>query len=72
MKLNPCPVCNSENLEIDSTACAEIYGVCHQTVWVECLDCGHSCDGANIDEEMSRDEIDLLTLQAWNSFKDSQ
>lgn len=39
--LNPCIKCGGSNLEADSTGCLEIYGVCYQSGWVLCNDCGH-------------------------------
>lgn len=39
--LYPCPKCGSSNLEADSTGCLEIYGICYQSGWIICNDCGH-------------------------------
>jgi len=40
MELKPCPFCGSVNLAEESTGASEIKGVCYQTGWIECNDCG--------------------------------
>ncbi len=38
-----CPICAHELIQ-DSTACAEIYDVCHQWRWLECTKCGYQTE----------------------------
>ena len=40
-KLKPCVNCGSYNLEADSTGCLEIRGICYQSGWILCKDCGN-------------------------------
>lgn len=68
-EMKPCPECGSSNLTVDSTACAEIYGVCYQSVWVECVDCGASSDSFSADDNMNSDDVMRLTVALWNEGK---
>ena len=65
-KLQPCVKCGSYNLEADSTGCLEIRGICYQSGWVLCRDCGNEVcvefddSGSNLIEW--QDMIDI-----WNA-----
>lgn len=65
-KLKNCVCCGSGDLDIDSTAASEIYGVCYQSGWVLCNDCEH---GICVDFDDSGNNIidwfDMVTI--WNA-----
>lgn len=63
--LLPCPFCASTNLEEESTAASEIYGVCYHTGWIECNDCG--CCGPSIETNDGDTPQEYQAVRdAWN------
>lgn len=70
-KLKPCIKCGSLNLEADSTGCLEIHGICYQSGWVLCNDCGHEVAVSFNDSKDSLFEWkDILDM--WNAGVDCE
>jgi hypothetical protein len=64
-RLKPCPFCGSDNLAEESTGCAEIAGVCYQSCWIECLNCG--AEGPCVEVHDGVPGVDYGAVRdAWN------
>lgn len=65
MELKPCPFCGSVNLAEESTGTSEIKGVCYQTGWIECNDCGACGKPAETNDGDTPVTYDAVR-EAWN------
>lgn len=69
--LKPCPFCGSEKLEEEATGCAEIAGVCYQSCWIECSDCG--AEGPRVEVNDGVPGVDYQAVRdAWNKREAAQ
>ena len=66
LKLNPCPVCGSEELEEESGASIELYGSSFQHCWIECNDCGFAIEPIELEENQPYN----LVREWWNNYAD--